>query len=174
MFGESLTYILESSVKSDFTGSLIAQKYCSDIELGLKLRLDADLAYNGLLTKTPLHSSWDTFIFESEPYDLRYLSEFVDKDQIKLHKSRKRTEGETVGYKRNSELFECLRSLAYNERCKYTDYTSYYERLFALANSHNKSANPSDMLHYLEVKGIVKSIAKWTWGAVQSYHFGPA
>ncbi|WP_082363175.1 replication initiation protein [Pseudomonas libanensis] len=158
-----LTYILTKSIKSDFSGSYKAQKYCSDIELGLSLKLGADAAYNRVLTKTPAHVKWQTYSFESETYDLDYLCEFICKEKIAALKAELKATKSSHGVRRNCDLFEELRQFAYSERCKHVCYEAFYSRLESYAGAFNSSMYPHKPISFLELRGIVKSVARWTW-----------
>lgn len=112
-----LTYILNTSVKTDVRGLLKPIKYCSDVEHGLAVRIGADMNYNGLLTKNPFNtSSFKVFSFQDEPYDLDYLNEFVDKDLVRQQREAKKKKNVEDGFAsgRNCTLFETLRLWAYS------------------------------------------------------------
>lgn len=112
-----MTYILKTSVKIDVSGRLKPLKYCSDVEHGLAVRVGADMNYNGLLTKNPFNSSaFKVFSFEDQPYDLDYLSEFVDKELVKKQREAKKKKNIEDGFAsgRNCTLFDNLRVWAYN------------------------------------------------------------
>ena len=124
-----MTYILNSSVKSDVNGRLKPIKYCSDVEHGLAVRIGADMNYNGLLTKNPFKSSaYKVFSYEDKPYDLDYLNEFVDKDLVKKQRDEKKKKKIEDGFAsgRNCTLFENLRLWAYANwhRCHQTELRS--------------------------------------------------
>ncbi|WP_095158019.1 replication initiation protein [Pseudomonas sp. Irchel 3E13] len=112
-----LTYILNTSVKTDVRGLLKPIKYCSDVEHGLAVRIGADMNYNGLLTKNPFNTSaFKVFSFQDEPYDLDYLNEFVDKDLVRHQREAKKKKNVEDGFAsgRNCTLFETLRLWAYS------------------------------------------------------------
>lgn len=112
-----LTYILNTSVKTDVRGLLKPIKYCSDVEHGLAVRIGADMNYNGLLTKNPFNiSAFKVFSFQDEPYDLDYLNEFVDKDLVRQQREAKKKKNVEDGFAsgRNCTLFETLRLWAYS------------------------------------------------------------
>lgn len=112
-----LTYILNTSVKTDVRGLLKPIKYCSDVEHGLAVRIGADMNYNGLLTKNPFNTSaFKVFSFQDEPYDLDYLNEFVDKDLVRQQREAKKKKNVEDGFAsgRNCILFETLRLWAYS------------------------------------------------------------
>lgn len=124
-----MTYILKTSVKNDVTGLQKPIKYFSDVEHGLAVRIGADMNYNGLLTKNPFKASaYKVLSYESIPYDLDYLNEFVDKDFVKKQRDEKKKKKIEDGFAsgRNCTLFENLRLWAYANwhRCHQTELRS--------------------------------------------------
>ena len=124
-----MTYILNTSVKNDVRGLLKPLKYFSDVEHGLAVRIGADMNYNGLLTKNPFKSStYKVFSYQSVPYDLDYLNEFVDKELVKQQREAKKLKSIEDGFAsgRNCTLFENLRLWAYANwhRCQPTELRS--------------------------------------------------
>ncbi|WP_083912806.1 replication initiation protein [Pseudomonas sp. Lz4W] len=112
-----MTYILKTSVKNDVHGFQKPIRYFSDVEHGLAVRIGADMNFNGLLTKNPFKSSaYKVLSYESTPYDLDYLNEFVDKDLVKKQRDEKRKNKIEDGFAsgRNCMLFENLRLWAYS------------------------------------------------------------
>lgn len=124
-----MTYILKTSIKNDVTGLQKPIKYFSDVEHGLAVRIGADMNYNGLLTKNPFKSSaYKILSYESAPYDLDYLNEFVDKVLVKKQRDEKKKKKIEDGFAsgRNCTLFENLRLWAYANwhRCHQTELRS--------------------------------------------------
>ncbi|AKA82047.1 replication initiation protein [Pseudomonas synxantha] len=112
-----MTYILKTSIKNDVNGFQKPIRYFSDIEHGLAVRIGADMNFNGLLTKNPFNSSaYKVLSYESTPYDLDYLNEFVDKDLVKKQREEKKKKKIEDGFAsgRNCTLFENLRLWAYS------------------------------------------------------------
>lgn len=148
-----LTYMLETSIKNDVTGRKKPYNYFSDVELGLAIKLGADLAYNATLTKNPFNKGWRTLSFECEPYDLGYLNDFVDTDMVAAHKISKKQKEKAAGYStsRNCMLFEALRIWAY----KNFMHDSFYSNLENHAQLLNSFEAP---LGSNEVNTIVRSV----------------
>lgn len=148
-----LTYILETSVTNSVAGHTKPYKYYSDVELGLAIKLGADLAYNATLTKNPFNKTWKTFSFESEPYDLGYLNDFVDSELVAAHKISKKQKQQAPGYStsRNCLLFEGLRAWAY-KNFMHDDFQSNLEAHAKLLNSFEAPLGEN------EVKTIVRSV----------------
>jgi hypothetical protein len=157
-----IIYILDVSVKIDFKGKLAPIQYLADVEHGLAVRLGADLAFNGYMAKNPLHSDWVTTSFASEPYNLDYLNEFVDKDLVRANKLKMLEAQKSDAYStgRNCELFDNLRFWAYDNFSSYTS-AGLLDALLEQAESFNQFALP---LGTNEVKGIVKSIHSFVTG----------
>jgi hypothetical protein len=112
-----MTYILKTLIKNDGTRLQNPIKYFSDFEHGLAVRIGADINYIGLLTKNSFKSSaYKVLSYESTPYKLYYLNEFVDKDLVKIQrnekKKRKIEDGSASG--KNCILFENLRLWTYS------------------------------------------------------------
>lgn len=148
-----LTYILDTSVKADVSGRSKPLNYFSDIELGLAIKMRADLSYNATLTKNPFSDDWQTFSFESEPYELGYLNEFVNKELIAKYKDAQKTKGKNAGFStsRNCQLFEDLRNWAY----KNFSSDNFYAELEWQADLLNSFAAP---LNSNEVRVISNSV----------------
>ena len=157
-----IIYILDVSVKIDFKGNLAPIKYLADVEHGLGLRLGADLAFNGYMSKNPFHSDWITTAYATEPYTLDYLCEFVNKELVKAHKIRMIEAQKSASYSlgRNCELFDTLRFWAYENFQNYTD-SGFFDALLEQAESFNTFVLP---LGTNEVRGIVKSIHRYVSG----------
>ena len=149
-----LTYILNTSVKNDVFQENKPFKFYTDVRLGLAIRLAADLHYNSILTKNPFHPDWEVFSFQSEPYDLNYLSEFIDRPAVKRHKeSFNKSDGDDSGViGRNSSTFETLRKWAY----KNFQTENFDQRLESYATELNRELPTS--LSTRELQGVVKSI----------------
>ncbi|MBD1586005.1 replication initiation protein [Pseudomonas typographi] len=148
-----LTYILDTSVKADVSGRSKPLNYFSDIELGLAIKMRADLSYNATLTKNPFNADWQTFSFESEPYELGYLNEFVNKELIVKYKDAQKAKEKNAGFStsRNCQLFEDLRNWAY----KNFSSDNFYAELEWQADLLNSFAAP---LNSNEVRVIFNSV----------------
>lgn len=148
-----ITYILETSVKADVSGRSKPINYFADVELGLAIKLRADLSYNATLTKNPFNKDWQTFSFESEPYELGYLNEFVDKGLIIKHREEKKAKEKNVGFStsRNCQIFDDLRNWAYKNFAN-VNFRTDLERQAGILNSFDAPLNAN------EVKVIVQSV----------------
>lgn len=128
------------------------------IQDGFRQRLNGDIGYSGLMAKNPLHTHWSVIVHANAVYDLAYLAEWVDFDQ--LEKQRRKEER---GLGRNCSLFDRLRHWAYRRVAHYKDTAAVGEwekAVLAQATQLNDFHNP---LHEAEVRAIAKSTAKWCW-----------
>lgn len=148
-----ITYILEKSVKADVSGRSKPLNYFADIELGLAIKLRADLSYNATLTKNPFNKAWQTFSFEDAPYELGYLNEFVDKNLVAQYRQAQKAKEKNVGFStsRNCQLFDDLRSWAY----KNFAHESFLAELEWQASFLNSFDSP---LGSSELKTIINSV----------------
>lgn len=48
------------------------------IQHAITEKLEADKSYTGLITKTPMHGNWHTWLVRHEPYDLNELKGLFD------------------------------------------------------------------------------------------------
>ena len=58
-------------------------EYLAKIEQAYSFALGADRGYSGLITKNPCHTAWENHIFDVEPYELNYLADFVELQELK-------------------------------------------------------------------------------------------
>ena len=128
-------------------------------------RLGADVQYTGLITKNPLHPSWDVTWHcrgEHDLYALHDLAEYVT-----LASARKREVHSALG--RNCSLFDSLRQWAYRAVKRYWKpggLADWQAVCLAQARARNTFTSP---LPVSEVRAIARSVAKWVW-----QHFTPA
>lgn len=134
-------------------------EYFAKIQQAYTLALKADPTFAGLLTKNPNSAKWRVSQWAYEPYTLDYLADFVDLPQ-------KITKQDAVGEGRNCYLFQSVRKIAYREVLFYkkhgAKYDDFYRFILAKLEKLNVFNNvPS--LDFNELKGIAKSVSKWTW-----------
>jgi hypothetical protein len=131
------------------------------VYLALREVLEADVNYSGLITKNALHEHWRTHLLREQPYTLKQLSERLDLTQHKINKPI--APDEAVGLGRNCCTFHTVRRWAYVEIRKYRG-KSYNQWLQGVID-HCMTLNGQFTvpMGYNEVKGIAKSIARWTW-----------
>ena len=132
-------------------------KFLAAIERTYQSLLEgADQGFAGLMTKNPLHEEWQVYFFHGGEYDLSELADAVDG---KLHPKRK--SAPVRGYGRNCDLFDELRYYAYANVKHAPGYDAWFNELLGRAESINATFAPPIL--FSEVKGIAKSVAKWTW-----------
>lgn len=123
--------------------------------------LQADKGYTGLITKNALHEHWRTHLLREQPYTLKQLSERLDLTQHKITKPI--APDEAVGLGRNCCVFHTVRHWAYVEIRKYRGktYNQWLQGVIDRCTALNSEFTAP--MSYNEVKGIAKSIARWTW-----------
>lgn len=75
-------------------------QYLAKIEQAYSLALGADRGYTGLITKNPCHGTWENHTFGVQPYDLNYLADFVELQELKTDLK------EVSGLGRNCMMFD--------------------------------------------------------------------
>ena len=158
-----IAYSLQAGVCTSSMARLAPLKYLAAIESAYIQKLKADRSYARLLTKNPLHDSWQTTWWTDEKYTLDYLADFVD---LTGHPLKGK---ECHGLGRNCELFESVAHWAYKEIRKYWS-PNYESKWKEAVLSHTEALNAQfiDPLPYSEVKSISKSIANFV-----IRHFSP-
>lgn len=151
-----LIYGLAVPVRTAFDGRLGPLRYAAAIENGLRLKLDADQGYTGLICKNPLNPFWRVTEWEPRLYELGDLASWLD---LSSFKDRcKQLPGYGLG--RNCTLFEKLRTWAYKAiRQGWPEYERWHEAVLTRARAYNNFEAP---LPDSEVRATAKSVAKWT------------
>lgn len=157
-----LAYGLEIPVVTSDAARPAPVRLAAAIEAAYRDRLGADVGYSGLITKNPLHRSWEVRWWTEELYDLTYLSEFVD---LAPYNRKNRRNIPEQGLGRNCLLFERLRRWAYRTvdqfRVGGMPFEAWHKAVLGKAEDYNGGFN--DPLMVPEVKATAKSIANWTW-----------
>lgn len=156
-----LLYALSSPVCKTDAARIKPLKYLASIEKGMMRKLNADRSYSGLITKNPLNTHWRTIWGDNEPYELRYLRDFLDEDLILSSNI-----DNSYGLGRNVCLFNELRKIGYSKVLYYKKhdiYTDFYKFLLREAYIINHRNNTDNLLFENELNCIVKSICRWTW-----------
>lgn len=153
-------YLLDAPVARHDAARLKPLQFLAAVERGLIRRLDADRGYAGLVAKNPLHPRWRVEWRTSAPYSLEVLAGWLSKEDMRPDLVRA-----SFGLGRNCAIFDQLRAFAYREvlAFKRSGRTSeaWRQRLSDVAWGMNGQF--ADPLGDLEVRGIAKSVAKWTW-----------
>ncbi|MCE6086729.1 plasmid replicase [Acinetobacter baumannii] len=132
-------------------------QYLAKIEQAYSLALGADRGYTGLITKNPCHGTWENHTFGAQPYDLNYLADFVELQELKTDLK------EVSGLGRNCMMFDTVRFWAYEAIRAFISGSpdSWYAEVLKVAiNANGAFLEP---LPYSEVKATAKSIARWVW-----------
>jgi len=150
-----LFYRLETPVFTGTSCRMAPIKFLEAIQRGYTRRLQADVGYCGLISKNPLHPRWRTEWARLEPYSMQELDDYLFFDDKRYSQKVK----EVFGVGRNCTLFEFIRKEGYRRFIRSFDSTGLYDYLLELALQFNcQFATP---LSPREVRGVVKSIAKW-------------
>jgi hypothetical protein len=135
-------------------------RYLCAVEEGLRVKLQADRGYSGLMTKNPGHELWRVLRGPRMAYELAELAEYVD-----LPKFISTRKPEEIGLGRNVNVFESLRQYAYRHIRHYKGDVRNFVLWQAHLNTKALERN-GDLLYPLagnEVWHIAKSVSKWTW-----------
>ncbi|WP_443023722.1 replication initiation protein, partial [Shigella flexneri] len=132
-------------------------EYLAKIEQAYTLALGADRGYSGLITKNPCHSTWETHISNVQPYELGYLADFVELQELKTDLQ------EVSGLGRNCMMFDTVRFWAYKAIREHLSVG--FDRWYAEVLEQAKNVNGAFLqpLPYSEVKATAKSVARWVW-----------
>lgn len=155
---------LEAPVLVDGLGARDApMRYLCAIESMMSERLRADVGFNRLLTKNPVHPLWLTLRGPRLAYSLGEFAEYLPG----LEKYRpKRRAPDQIGLGRNVGLFDRLRVWAYRAiRRHWGGGLQAWNAWLSECNSKALVYN-GDFLQPLggrEVWHIARSVAKWTW-----------
>lgn len=150
-------YMLAAPVCTTHKAKQNIIEYLAKIEQAYSLALGADHCYSSLITKNPFHSKWENHVFSVEPYELNYLADFVELQELKTDLK------EVSGLGRNCMMFDNVRFWAYEairERLG-GGYDSWYAQVLKVAQNANGAF--LEALPYSEVKATAKSVAKWVW-----------
>ncbi|MGQ7289815.1 replication initiation protein [Vreelandella venusta] len=152
-----LIYGLAVPVRTADDGRPGPLRYAAAIENALRVKLDADPGYSGLICKNPLNPFWRVVEWEAALYDLAGLESWLDLSQY----SDKRKRLPDYGLGRNCNLFDRLRRWAYRAiRQGWPDSDRWYAAVLERARGYNTFDN---VLNDNEVKTIARSVAKYTY-----------
>ena len=153
-----LIYALKNPVCTTENGHERPKKYINAIEDAYTLRLGADSRYAGLVCKNPCNSFWETLPTAGVLYDLSTLADSVELTADKAEAIAANAPG------RNCGIFDNLREWAYTAVRKYWNgerFDEWFNSVTRTAETMNgKLPRPLDAR---EVRGIAKSVARWTW-----------
>lgn len=152
-----LIYGLAVPVRTASDGRPGPLRYAAAIDNALRVQLDADPGYTGLICKNPLNPFWRVAEWEPTLYDLAGLESWLDLTQY----ADKRKRLPDYGLGRNCNLFDRLRLWAYRAiRQGWPDAERWYMAVLERARGYNTFDN---VLNDNEVKTIARSVAKYTY-----------
>lgn len=157
-------YMLATPVCTTHNAKQKIIEYTAKIQQAYSLALGADKSYSGLITKNPCHNTWENHIFDVQPYDLSYLADFVELQELKTELK------EVSGLGRNCAMFDTVRFWAYKAiRAHLSDgFDKWHSEVLEQAkNANDAFIQP---LPYSEVKATAKSIARWVWRNHEQAH----
>ena len=142
---------------------------------GLRRSVDGDQGYSGLLTKNPVHGSWNTVVCNAERlYGLRELAGCLDEAGYLPPASWKRSRRRNVtGLGRNCSIFETARTWAYRAvRHHFGDSDGLHAAISA--HVHELNAEFPESLSHNEAQDIANSIHRWITTQSRMWADGPA
>lgn len=157
-------YMLATPVCTTHRARQNVIEYLAKIEQAYSLALGADYGYTGLITKNPCHGIWENHIFGVEPYELNYLADFVELQELKTDLK------EVSGYGRNCAMFDTVRKWAYKAIRDYRGSTFDIWLNVVLKQCQSVNNMFLQPLPYSEIKATTKSIARYCWKK-DGYHY---
>ena len=157
-------YMLATPVCTTHRARQNVIEYLAKIEQAYGLALGADRGYSGLITKNPCHRTWENHIFGVEPYELNYLADFVELQELKTDLK------EVSGLGRNCMMFDTVRKWAYKAIREHRGSTFDVWLGEVLKMAINANGAFIEPLPYSEVKATAKSIARYCWKK-DGYHY---
>lgn len=154
-----LGYLLKVPIVTSEEGRNKPLRYAAAVEKAFRIALRADPAYSGLIAKNPLSEHWKICFLHDQPFELDYLAEWVTLTSAATPSI------EPIGLGRNVMLFDCIRQWSYRNVLLYKETNAGLEQWLRAVLYQCEMVNqqfPSPMSPS-ELKGIAKSIAKWTW-----------
>lgn len=136
-------------------------RYAGAVSVALSRMLDADPAYQGLLSKNPLHPFWNVDIVDPALYSLGGLAGFLDLEG--LTDSRRHLPETALG--RNCTLFDETRFWSYRQIRQPGQWLGEDFFIMAVteyAGTYNQQTFEKP-LPWAEVKAIGKSVGRWTF-----------
>ncbi|CDQ10203.1 protein of unknown function [Acidithiobacillus ferrivorans] len=159
-------YFLSAGVCRASAAKLKPLRYLAAIEGSLCRQLEADPGFAGLITKNPLHDSWETWNLHDHRYSLGDLAEYLDLSAANA-KAYRATVKEAHGLGRNVTMFDDGRIWAYRAIREHWA-PNGLDRWAKVVLERLESINGQFQapLSFSEVKATAKSISKWTWAHI--------
>jgi hypothetical protein len=153
--------VLASPVACHSVARLEPLRFYAAVERGIARRIGADRHYTGLIAKNPLHVNWQVEWRRDVPYTLGELAKSLTQKDMRPDTAPEKT----FGAGRNVIVFDELRAIAYREVREFqrnaATLDAFQVRLERVALGINMQFPDELMLN--EIRGIAKSVAKWTW-----------
>lgn len=164
-------YFLEAGVCRSDAARLKPLKFLTAVEGALCRLLEADPGFAGLVTKNPLHPSWETLVVHDHLYSLAEMADRLDLSAASANEKVYRDAG--VG--RNVLTFDEVRVWAYSSIRGYWGPGGFQGWLQAVTERvAGVNCQFPQPLPFAETQAIAKSIAKWTWARITPAGFHEA
>ncbi len=159
-------YFLAAGVCRTSAARLKPLRYLSALEGALCRQLDADPSFAGLVTKNPLHDSWETLVVHDHQYSLAELAELLDLKSAANEKAYR-----DAGLGRNVTCFDAVRLWSYRAVRDFwgPNGLSRWQAAVLLGKVDEVNRQFPQPLPFSEVKAIAKSISHWTLGVPVSW-----
>ncbi|MEO4016911.1 replication initiation protein [Pseudomonas rossensis] len=156
---------LKTPVAKGDHASKSALNYVAAIEAALIRAFGADALYTNLISKNPLNPHWNLIDLRSELYTLGELHKKLDLRGPSKNIMRRIAleEAKAQGIARNCQMFNRIRSYAYQTVREYRQSASFNEWQRLLVSKAEVYNDFPDPLLSKELSHIVKSVARWTW-----------
>ena len=148
-------YELERPIFPGYSGR--ADSYLSAVRGGISRMLRADPGYRGLLVQNPVSDRWHLLANDCR-YSLSEIAESIPAKLLKLQIARVDHPLDVAS--RNCHLFDRVRLRACGEVQRCTAAGQLYETVLNLCHELNSYSPP---LPDSELRGIARSITKYTW-----------
>ncbi len=138
-------------------------EFLADIQKVYTKLLKADPGYSDFICKNPFNEKWVLWELHANSYALNELASFADMS-LARRSNKNTTTVDVTGLGRNCSIFEIARRWSYKN---INDYWAPggFERWLDAVTQKCESINSefATPLFFPEIRGIAKSIAKWTW-----------
>ena len=152
-------YFLAAGVCRTDAGRLKPLRYLAAVEGALCRQLEADPGFAGLVTKNPLHLSWETLVMHAYQYSLAELAQPLNLTAAANEKTYR-----DAGVGRNVTAFDSVRLWTYSAVRDFWG-PGGFDRWHCAVAAKVAEVNcqfPTP-LPFSELKAIAKSISNWTW-----------
>ncbi|WP_226363249.1 replication initiation protein, partial [Pseudonocardia sp. ICBG1142] len=166
--------LLEAITRTEYARRKVVA-FASVVIEGLRRSVDGDLGYSGLLTKNPIHPSWNAHWIHQTPHSLTGLAGHLDTAGHlpgPAWRNSKARRADPTGLGRNDVLFTTARHWAYREiRHHFGDPHGLTDAIMHKATLLNTDF--SIPLLQPEVNGIANSISRWIITKSRMWADGP-